>query len=95
MHFRWLEQRLGRNSALDMVMLGRSLSAEDAVARGVAGHLFEDALAVAVPVEDYLSRLRAVDPSVRHAIKAVAGGRADPGLQFKACATAAAAKQDR
>lgn len=85
MHFQWLEQRLGRHAAIDMTVLGLRLSAADAVARGVAGHLYDDANALAIASQDYLKRFRGVDPSVRRAIKTAANGRADTRLQLDAC----------
>lgn len=94
MHFRWLEQRLGRNAALDMLLLGQRLSAEDALARGVAGHVVDDAAALTAAAEDYVTRLRAVDSSVRRAVKAAAASRADADLQFNACAAVTAKRRE-
>lgn len=94
MHFRWLEQRLGRNAALDMLLLGQRLSAEDALARGVAGHVVYDAAALTAAAEDYVTRLRAVDSSVRRAVKAAAASRADADLQFNACAAVTAKRRE-
>lgn len=87
MHMRLLEQRLGRNAAIDMVVLGQRLSAEEAKSRGLAGRVLDDADALNAALEDYLVALRAVDPAVRRAIKSAARGRADADLQLKACAT--------
>lgn len=92
LHVRMLERHLGRTAAIDMTVLGERLPAERAVAGGVIGHVYDGAGDLQRAVEDYVDRLRAVDPAVRRAVKSAAGSRSDTRAQMDACAAVMTAK---
>jgi enoyl-CoA hydratase/carnithine racemase len=85
LHFQLLERRLGRSVALDMMLLGQRLAAEDAERGRVFGHVYDDAEGLQRAVSDYQIRLRAVDPAVRRAVKSAAGARSDIRAQLDVC----------
>jgi enoyl-CoA hydratase/carnithine racemase len=85
MHFNLLERRLGRTAALDMLLLEKRISATDAAARGVVGHVYDDADALQRALGDYLARLHAIAPGVRRAVKSAADLRSDAPAQVRAC----------
>jgi enoyl-CoA hydratase/carnithine racemase len=89
LHYRLIEQRMGRSAAMQMVLLGQKLSAEEAVSRGAIGQTYDDGQTLAEGVADHLSRLRAVSKPVRTAVKTYANTlerRADAPAQVTASA---------
>lgn len=89
LHYRLIEQRMGRSAAMQMVLLGQKLSAEEAVSRGAIGQTYDDGQTLAEGVADHLSRLRAVSKPVRTAVKTYANTlerRADAPAQVAASA---------
>jgi enoyl-CoA hydratase/carnithine racemase len=89
LHYRFLEQKLGRSAAFAMLLLGKKLPAVDAVKQGVIAELFADKIQLNAGVNDYLARLRAVSTPVRTAFKrytSTLSGRSDPAAQLAASA---------
>jgi enoyl-CoA hydratase/carnithine racemase len=87
LHVGLLEQRLGRSTTIDMVLLGQRLTAEEARIRGIFGHVYEHEEALQSAVADYLRRLREVNPAVRRAALSATkrATRADTAAQLEAC----------
>jgi enoyl-CoA hydratase/carnithine racemase len=85
LHFKLIEQRLGRSAAIEMVLLGEKLTAEDAMGRGLIGRVCDN---LDHGIADHLTRLRSLGSAVRRAVKAYArDGRSDAPGQLAASAS--------
>jgi isohexenylglutaconyl-CoA hydratase len=90
LHYRLIEQRLGRSAAIEMLLLGRRIPADEASRRGLMGQCYDDGVALSAGVADHLDQLRAVPGPVRAAMKrhmSSSGPAADPAAQVAASAS--------
>ena len=69
LHHRMLVERLGKQRALEFSLLGRRLTAEEALAAGLIGALVDTPDLLEAELGDLAARLKAVPASVRSAIK--------------------------